>query len=113
MDPLGFALENFDAVGRWRDQDGGGVIDPSGTLPDGQSFKGYKDLRALLKTDPGAFTECLAEKMLTYALGRGLERSDRNTIKGIAEKMAKSDYRFSSLVLGVIESPAFQMQKVK
>jgi mono/diheme cytochrome c family protein len=111
MDPLGFALENFDAIGRWRDQDGKLAIDPSGTLPDGRSFKGYEDLRALLKADPGAFTECLAEKMLIYALGRGLERGDRKAVKAIAEHVAKDGYRFSSLVLAITQSAPFQMQK--
>lgn len=111
MDPLGFALENFDAVGAWRDKDGKFPIETAGTLPDGRSFKGYEDLRAILKADAAAFAECLADKMLTYALGRGLERSDRNTIKGVAEKMARNDYRFSSLVLAIVESTPFQMQK--
>src|SRR5262249_18466763 len=88
MDPLGFALEHFDAIGRWRDTDGTVPIDSSGTLPDGRSFQGYKDLRALLKAEPSAFTECLAEKMLIYALGRGLERHDRQTVKAIADRVA-------------------------
>jgi hypothetical protein len=111
MDPLGFALENFDAIGRWRDRDGGGVIDPSGTLPDGRSFKGYKDLRSLLKGDPGAFTECLTEKLLTYALGRGLGRGDRQTVKTIAERAARDDYRFSRLVLEIAQSAPFQKKQ--
>ncbi len=111
MDPLGFALENFDAIGRWRDRDGEAAIDASGTLPDGRSFKGYNDLRALLKAEPGAFTECLAGKMLTYALGRGLERGDRKTVRGIAEQVARDDYRFSSLVLAIVRSAPFQMEK--
>jgi hypothetical protein len=111
MDPLGFALENFDAIGRWRDKDGKLPIDTSGTLPDGWSFKGYEDLRAILKADPGAFTECLTEKMLIYALGRGLERSDRKTVKDIAQRVARDDYRFSSLVLEITRSAPFQMQK--
>src|SRR5262249_14198363 len=111
MDPLGFALENFDAIGRWRDKDGGLVIDASGTLPDGRSFKSYNDLRTILKADPAAFTECLAEKMLTYALGRGLERGDRKIVKAIAERVARDNYRFSSLVLEIARSAPFQMKK--
>jgi hypothetical protein len=111
MDPLGFALENFDAIGRWRDKDGGVAIDPSGTLPDGRSFKGYKDLRKILREAPGAFTECLTEKLLIYALGRGLERGDRQTVKGIAQRVARADYRFSSLVLEIVRSTPFQMRK--
>jgi hypothetical protein len=110
MDPLGFALENFDAIGRWREKDGDLDIDPSGTLPDGRSFRGYKDLRAILKADPGAFTECLAEKMLTYALGRGLGRGDRKAVKSIAERVARDGYRFSSLVLEIARSTPFQMK---
>jgi hypothetical protein len=112
MDPLGFALENFDAIGRWREKDGKLPIDTSGALPDGRSFKGYKDLRAILKADPGAFTECLAEKMLIYALGRGLGRGDRKTVKGISERVARDGYRFSSLVLEIVRSAPFQMSKV-
>jgi hypothetical protein len=108
-DPLGFALENFDAIGRWREKDGSLPIAPSGALPDGRSFKGFRDLVAVLKADPGALTECLAEKMLTYALGRGLERSDRKAVKAIAERVAKDGYRFAALVLEVARSDPFQM----
>jgi hypothetical protein len=111
MDPLGFALEHFDAIGRWRDKDGNFDIETAGTLPDGRSFKGYEELQALLKSDARAFTECLAGKMLMYALGRGLEPSDRATIRAIADKVAKEDYRFSSLVLGIVQSVPFQMRK--
>jgi hypothetical protein len=110
MDPLGFALETFDAIGRWREKEGDLVIDSSGTLPDGRSFEGYRDLRAILKADPGAFTECLAEKLLTYALGRGLERGDRKTVKTIAARVARDNYRFSSLVLEIAQSTPFQMK---
>jgi hypothetical protein len=111
MDPLGFALENFDAIGRWREKDGLFPIDPSGTLPDGRSFKGYADLRAILKSDPRAFAEGLAQKMLIYALGRGPERYDRKTVQAIAERMARDHYCFSSLVLGIALSEPFQMRK--
>lgn len=111
MDPLGFALESFDAIGRWREKDGDFPIDTSGTLPDGRSFTGYKGLRAILKADPGAFTECLAGKMLIYALGRGLERGDRKAVKAIAERVAKDGYRFSSLVLEIARSAPFQMKR--
>ncbi len=111
MDPLGFALEHFDAIVRWRETDGKHPIDTSGTLPDGRSFAGYINLRAILKADPGAFTECLTEKMLIYALGRGLERSDRRTVKAIAGKVAQEGYRFSSLVLEIARSAPFQMRR--
>ncbi len=111
MDPLGFALEHFDAIGRWREKDGSAAIDTSGVLPDGRSFGGYKELVAILKADPRAFTECLTEKMLIYALGRGLERGDRSAVKTIAERVAQADYRFSSLVLEIARSAPFQMKR--
>lgn len=111
MDPLGFAFEHFDAIGRWRETDGSFAIETSGTLPDGRSFKDPADLRALLKTDARAFTECLTAKMLTYALGRGLERRDRETVNAIANRVRRDGYRFSSLVLGIVQSAPFQMQK--
>ena len=110
MDPLGFALENFDAIGAWRDKDGKFPIETGGTLPDGRSFKGYEDLRALLKADANAFAECLAEMMLVYALGRGLEHSGRKAVRAIADKIVRDNYRFSSLVLGIAQSEPFQMQ---
>jgi mono/diheme cytochrome c family protein len=109
MDPLGFALENFDAIGAWREKDGKFPIETAGSLPDGRSFKGHEDLRAILKADAAAFAECLADKMLTYALGRGLERADKSTVRAVAEKTARGDYRFSSLVLAIVQSPPFQM----
>jgi hypothetical protein len=108
MDPLGFALEHFDAIGRWREKDGNFPIETTGTLPDGRSFKGHEELRALLKADASAFTEGLAGKMLIYALGRGLEQSDKKSVRAIADKVAKERYRSSSLVLGVVQSEAFQ-----
>jgi hypothetical protein len=111
MDPLGLALENFDAVGRWRDRDGKLPIDASATLPDGRAVRGPDGLAAVLKAGSGAFAECLAEKMLTYALGRGLDRDDRKTVKALAQRMAREDYRFSSLVLGIVESEPFQARK--
>jgi hypothetical protein len=110
MDPLGFGLENFDAIGSWREKDGKFAIDASGTLPGGESFRGPAELRAVLKSAPNAFAECLTEKMLTYALGRGLERSDKPTIKEIARRLAGDDHRFSSLVLGIVSSVPFQRQ---
>src|SRR5262249_26108471 len=83
MDPLGFGFENFDGIGQWRTREGKFAIDPSGVLPNGQSFKGPKELVAILKTKAGEFRRCLAEKMLTYALGRGLEPYDRCTVDDI------------------------------
>jgi hypothetical protein len=108
MDPLGFALENYDAVGAWRTQDGKFPIDPSGALPDGRSFKGAEGLTAILKLEKNAFTESLTEKLLTYALGRGVERHDRPTVKKIAANVAANQYRFSSLALEIVKSLPFQ-----
>jgi hypothetical protein len=111
MDPLGFGLENFDAIGAWRTQDGKFAIDASGTLPDGRTFKGPQELKAILKSDRAAFAEGLTEKLLTYALGRGLERYDKPTIKKIANRLAAEDYRFSALVLEIVKSLPFQMRR--
>src|SRR5579871_3247450 len=110
MDPLGFALEHFDAIGGWRAKDGKFGIETAGTLPDGRSFQDHQELRALLKADARAFTEGLAEKMLIYALGRGLESSDKQSVRAIADRVARDGYRFSSLVLGIVQSDAFQGQ---
>jgi len=111
MDPLGFGLENFDAIGAWRTQDGKFPIDASGTLPDGRSFKGPQELKAILRADRAAFAEGLTEKLLIYALGRGLERYDRPTVKKITNRLAAENYRFSSLVLEIVKSLPFQMRR--
>jgi hypothetical protein len=111
MDPLGFGFENFDAVGAWRDRDGKHAIDPSGVLPNGQSFKGPAELKAILKGRSDAFARCLAEKMLTYALGRGVERSDRCAVDEIARNLAREQFRFSALVLQIVKSDPFQKRR--
>ena len=110
MDPLGFGLENYDAVGAWRTHDGKFPIDSSGSLPDGRTFHGADGLAGILKPSRDAFVESLTEKMLTYALGRGIERHDRPAVRQIAERLAANDYRFSSLMLGIVNSAQFQMQ---
>jgi mono/diheme cytochrome c family protein len=111
MDPLGFGLENFDAIGGWRTVDGKFPIDASASLPDGRSFRGPGELKKVLKGDRDAFTQCVTEKLLTYGLGRGLERYDRSTVKGIAARVAKQDYRFPALVLEIVNSAPFQMRR--
>jgi hypothetical protein len=111
MDPLGFGLENYDAIGGWRMQDGKFPIDASGTLPDGRSFQGSLELKSIVKADRDAFAECLTEKLLTYALGRGLERYDKPTVKKIAKRIAADNYRFSSLTLEIVNSLPFQMRR--
>jgi mono/diheme cytochrome c family protein len=111
MDPLGFSLENFDAIGAWRKDDGKWPIDNSGVLPDGRSFAGPDGLKTVLRSDREAFAECVTHKMLTYALGRGLERYDNRTVKAIAGRLEASDYRFSALVLEIVESLPFQRRR--
>ena len=111
MDPLGFGLENYNAIGQWRTQDGNFPVDTSGTLPNGKSFTTPEQLKQTLKADSGRFTECLTDKLLTYALGRGLERYDKPTVKAIASKLASEDYKFSSLILDVVNSMPFQMRR--
>jgi hypothetical protein len=113
MDPIGFAFENYDAVGAWRKQDGPFAIDPAGTLPDGRSFQGPAELKKLLKAQKDLFGRCLAEKMLTFALGRGLEYYDRCAVDRIVEGLARNEYRFSALVGEVVNSEPFQMRTAK
>ena len=109
MDPLGFALENFDAIGGWRERDGKLPIDASGELPGGEKFRGARELQTLLlKTKKEAFVRCVAEKMLTYALGRGLEYYDQCAVDEITTALAENDYRFSTLILGIARSDPFQ-----
>jgi len=107
MDPLGFSLENYDAVGAWRNEEGKFPIDASGLLPDGKSFKGSKELRAILAQQPDAFVECLTEKLLIYALGREMERADQSTIRQIVARAAAENYKFSAVLLGIVESRTF------
>ncbi len=111
MDPLGFSFENFDAIGRWRTKDAGFEIDASGTLPDGRSFDGPSELLPILKADKEAFCRCLTEKMLTYALGRGLEYYDTCVVDSITESMAQHDYKFSTLFLEIAQSDPFRMRR--
>jgi hypothetical protein len=111
MDPLGFALENYDAVGRWRDSDEGAPIDAAGNLPDGSSFDGIAGLREVLAERPELFVTATTEKLLTYALGRGLEYYDYPAVRRIVSEASQDDYRFSSLVLGIVESTPFQMRR--
>ena len=113
MDPLGFGLENYDAVGAWRTHDGKFSIDASGSLPDGRKFDGAAELRSILRQDKGAFAEGLTEKLLIYALGRGVENSDRPAIKQILARLAADDYKFSSLVSGVVMSAPFSMPRAE
>jgi mono/diheme cytochrome c family protein len=111
MDPLGFAFENFDGVGAFRKKDGEFVIDPSGTLPDGKSFKGPAELRTILMEKKGQFAKCLTEKMMTYALGRGVQFYDRRAVNKILAALEKDDYKFSRLVIEIARSDPFRLRR--
>ena len=113
MDPLGFALENYDAVGRWRMLDGGLPIDASGELVDGTRVEGVADLERALLARPELFVSTLAEKLMTFALGRGVEHYDAPAIRQVVRIARKSDYRFSSIILGIVASTPFQMRKTR
>lgn len=113
MDAIGFGLENFDAVGVWRDRDGQELIDASGKLPSDQEFRGATELMEILAGEKKeAFARCLSEKILTYALGRGLVSFDRCVINDAVEALNENDYRFSALVAAVVTSDAFTMREV-
>jgi hypothetical protein len=109
FEPMGLALENFDAVGAWRTEDEGVSIDASGVLPDGTSVAGVGDLRRTLVRYSPQFARVISEKLLTYALGRGVEYQDMPTVRAIVRDAAPTRYRFSALVMGIVKSPAFQM----
>ncbi len=110
IDPLGFALENFDVIGGWRTLDEGGhPVDPRGTYAGGVEFEGFPDLRAWMLERPERFAHTLTEKLMAYALGRGIEYYDQPSIRGIVRDAAAEDYRWSSIILGIVRSPAFRM----
>ena len=111
MDPLGFGLENYDAIGRWRDQDGPFAVDATGTLPDGQTFRTPGEMRALLVSQVPQFSRTLTGKMLTYALGRGLEPYDRRAVETIQRTVAADGYRLRTMVHQVILSLPFQARR--
>jgi mono/diheme cytochrome c family protein len=111
MDPVGFSLENYDAVGRWRTTEQDVPIDASGNLPDGSQFVGVAGLRQALLSRPELFVTTLTEKLLTYGLGRGLESYDAAAVRKIVRDARNDDYRFSSLVLGIVTSTPFQLRR--
>ncbi len=111
MDPVGFSLENYDAVGRWRTSEEGRPVDATAGLPDGSRFEGVAGIeRALLKR-PEVFVGTLAEKLLTFALGRGVESYDAPAVRKIVRDARADGYRFSSLIVGIATSTPFQMRK--
>jgi len=111
MDPLGFSLENYDAIGQWRTQDGKFPIDASGKLPDGRTFSGSAGLKSVLMSDQDAFARAVTEKLMIYALGRGAERYDKPVIAQITKTAAPNKYKFSDLVIGIVNSMPFQMHR--
>jgi hypothetical protein len=113
LDPLGLALENFDAVGVWRERDrfAAAVIDASGELPDGSQIAGPDDLRQALLERTDQFTETFTHKLMTYGVGRGLEAADMPAVRRITDRAADENYNFSSIVMGIVESEAFQMRQ--
>jgi hypothetical protein len=111
MDVLGFGLENYDGIGKWRTMDGKFPVDVSGTFPNGKSFSTPAEMRTLLKGELPEFAHCMIEKMLTYALGRGLERYDRRAVDEIDRNMAASGYPFQSLIFEIVRSVPFQMRR--
>jgi hypothetical protein len=114
MDPLGFALENFDGLGGWRTTvtAGTGPIDASGALPDGTKFDGPAGLREVLVKKRDLFVETFTERLLTYALGRGLEEYDQAALRKIARDAAADNQKWSAIILGIVKSTPFQMRRV-
>lgn len=113
MDVLGFALENYDAIGRWRTQDGKFPVDSSGALPNGKSFTGPAEMKALLKENMPEFTRSLTEKMLTYALGRGVESFDRRTLQSLVNQTSAGGYKMQTLIMGIVNSAPFQQRRAE
>jgi hypothetical protein len=112
MDPIGLALNNFNAIGAYRDKEFGQPIDPSGKLASGEEFSGLKDLKKILMTTHReSFYRCLTEKLMTYALGRGLEYNDTESVDRIVKRLEAENGRFSVLLMGIIESVPFQKRR--
>jgi Protein of unknown function (DUF1585)/Protein of unknown function (DUF1588) len=113
IDPYGLALENFDAIGAWRTKEAGSTIDSSGVLLNGTSFKNVNEFRAVLNAKQGDFRKALVEKLLIYALGRGVEYADKYAVQDICAKVSREQDRFSSVILAIVESDLFQKRKAK
>jgi hypothetical protein len=114
MDPIGFALENYNGIGAWRTSDNGVAINPSGKLPDGEEFSGPAGLKKLLLAQHREeFLSTFSEKLMTYALGRGLEPSDQSSLRAIVREAEKQDVTVSALIDAIVRSPQFQMRRTK
>jgi len=113
MDPIGFAMENFDAIGKWRTTEAQTPIDVSGALPDGTKFQGATELQKIFLGRPELFVTTVTEKLLTYALGRGVEYHDQPAIRSIMRDAARNNYRWSALILGIVKSVPFEMQSAR
>jgi hypothetical protein len=113
MDPLGFAFENYDATGKWRADDGKFPIEAGGALPNGKTFKGAADLKGLLLENLPEFTELMSQKMLTYALGRGVESSDRPVVRDLARQTAADGYRLQAMVRAIVFSAPFRERRAE
>jgi len=113
MDPIGFSMENFDALGKWRDLDSFNKIDASGVLPDGTKFEGTTVLRKLLLDHSDEFISTVSEKLLMYAIGRNLQYYDAPSVRVIKREAARNGNTFASLVLGVVKSTPFQMRQTQ
>jgi hypothetical protein len=111
MDPIGFAFENYDAIGAFRLKDGEFAIETAGVLPDGKAFQGPGELKSILMEKRNQFTRCLTEKLMIYALGRGLEYYDRRPVMQIQDALAKNDYKFSVLVSEIVKSDPFRLRR--
>ena len=111
MDPIGLALENFDAIGKWRVTDDGTPIDPAGMLVDGTKIDGVKGLREALIRNKAQFVRVIADKLMIYGLGRGTAYFDMPEVRAIVHDAEKNNYKFSTLVLGVVKSEQFQMNQ--
>ena len=113
MDVLGFGLENYDAIGRWRTMDGKFPVDASGAFPNGKTFTTPAEMKALLDGNMPEFARCLAEKLLTYSLGRGIETFDRRTVQDIVRQTVEHEYKFQAMIRAIVHSPAFLERKGK
>ena len=114
MDPLGFALENFDAIGRWRTTgETGEPIDAAGALPEGTTFRGVSGVRTLVTSRPEEFVRVLTGKLMTYALGRAVDEDDMPAIRAVVREAAPGNYRWSALILGIVRSVPFTMRQAE